>query len=1227
MKKQSLQLLLILLVLFLGFSGYAKSSEAGINAIDTGDSIIFDLSKVVIKNGYIEISISVSSDNDISALDFSIQFNESKLKFDTLINHTSYVDDLSYYNPATKFLRFTSNSLVNYELKKPLLTLRFLSDSLSIGKHDFYSHKGYLNGDACSLVFLDSLDKPAIPKNVRPANSIKEHLACGSQHTVALRIDGQVWTWGNNTSGQLGDNSGNQSNVPVQVKGLSNTGFLTNAIAVAAGAEHSLAILCDGSIVAWGSNSSGQLGNGTNNPGLYPVLVKGLPAGVGAFSIAAGDLHSIAVLEDGTVWAWGENSDGQLGTNSTTGTLTAVQVHGVGDVDFLSNAFEVAAGAAHNLVLMKDGTVRAFGKSNRGQTGNGFMGGNELTPIKVQGVGQAGFLSNVISLDGGNSHSIAVLSDGSVKAWGDNRNGQLGDGTTMDKPVPIHVPGLSKVRSAAAGHEFSIVVLRDGTSRAWGNNSSGQLGNNTKGNSLSTPVIVHGIANVDSLTDAIAVAAGKEFSAVILDGGTSGVYCATGNNLSGQLGDNTLISKSFPVHIFGTLTAGLLVTSFTPVNGTAICSSGNITFTNTGSTGGTKTYFWNFGLGATPQTSTSSNPVSVKYTGTGVKTVSLIIADGPSCYGNRVDTVTQSINIISGADASFTSSPPVCEGQGINFYNAGSTGIGVTHNWNFGGGNLNSNDENPTGIIYATSGAYTVTHTVNVPTCAINDIKTITVTINPTPVVSFTSSGTACVSSTFNFFSKGTAGSGITYAWEFGAGASQVSSVVQNPGGVFYAMAGTKIINLTVKNQFGCANSITDSLDIKATPVAEFVSSTASSVCSGTPVDFLYTGDSANVSCLWSFGTGASPPTANTKNPTGILYPTAGFKNVQLTVTNDSTKCSVTLGKIFTIQSRPVADAGKDIVICGNKSKTIGITGIAGNKYNWFPESGLDNPASAEPLVSSVASANQYIVTVTNLSTQCFSTDTVLVKTSVRIRAGSDVAICRNTEVMIGDSLNIGQTYLWTPSKGLDNPAVASPVASPDSTTTYTLTVSGVGCAPVSDRVTVQVHQLPLAFAGHSKKLAKGETVQLQATGGESYVWSPATGLNNSSVANPIATPEINTRYQVLVTDIFGCEDTGSVTLIVNTPSYWTPSAFTPNGMGRNDVFFVRGDGIKDFECIVFDSSGEAVFSSRNINVGWDGKKQLTGEDMPEGAYVFFVKGTKTDGTLINDRGLVNLIR
>jgi alpha-tubulin suppressor-like RCC1 family protein len=195
-------------------------------------------------------------------------------------------------------------------------------------------------------------------------------IAAGFGQTVALKSDGTVWTWGDNSSGQLGDGSATSSNIPVQVRGLSgiSTGMV---IAVAAGYDHTVALKNDGTVWAWGNNKNGQLGNGNSTPSKTPVQVSGLST---VTAVAAGFSHTVALKSDGTVWTWGNNSKGQLGSGLTNGvpvdSATPVQVSG------LSGAMDIAAGYEDSVALKAaangDGTVWAWGSNSYGQFGNGL---------------------------------------------------------------------------------------------------------------------------------------------------------------------------------------------------------------------------------------------------------------------------------------------------------------------------------------------------------------------------------------------------------------------------------------------------------------------------------------------------------------------------------------------------------------------------------------------------------------------------------------------------------------------------------------------------------------------------------------------------------------------------------------------------------------------------------------------------------------------------------------
>jgi alpha-tubulin suppressor-like RCC1 family protein/pimeloyl-ACP methyl ester carboxylesterase len=345
--------------------------------------------------------------------------------------------------------------------------------------------------------------------------------AAGSYHTVAVKSDGTVWAWGNNGYGQLGDGSTTDRLTPVQVPGL------TGVVSLAAGDAHTVAVKSDGTVWAWGYNASGQLGNGSTTNRLIPVQVPGL---TGVVRAAAGKYHTVAVKSDGTVWAWGFNSYGQLGDGSRTDRLTPVHVPG------LTGVVSVAAGIDHTVALKSDGTVWAWGHNGFGVLGDGSMT-DRLTPVQVSG------LTGAVSVATGfYKYTVAVKSDGTVWAWGFNGAGQLGDGSTTDRPTPVQVSGLASVVSVAAGIDHTVAVKSDGTVWAWGGNAVGQVGDGSTTNRL-TPVQVPG------LTGVVSAAAGSYHTVAVKSDGT---VWAWGYNRFGQLGNGSTPDNTFaPVHVPG----------------------------------------------------------------------------------------------------------------------------------------------------------------------------------------------------------------------------------------------------------------------------------------------------------------------------------------------------------------------------------------------------------------------------------------------------------------------------------------------------------------------------------------------------------------------------------------------------------------------------------------------------------------------------------------------------
>ena len=289
------------------------------------------------------------------------------------------------------------------------------------------------------------------------------------------------------------------------------------------GGYHSIALKDDGTVWVWGNNDDGQLGDGTTNSRSLPVRVAKLSEVV---AVSNGVFHSLSLKSDGTVWAWGWNEYGQLGDGTTESRFVPVQVANLGD------AVALAAGEVHSLALKSDGTVWAWGDNFFGQLGDG-TDQNRLVAVLVTD------LVDVVAVAGGYYHSLALKSDGTVWAWGCNSNSELGIGTQAFRSPPGQVLNLNDVIAVAAGDDFSLALKSDGTVWAWGYNYSGQLGDSTV-ETRSTPV------QVENLTDVVAIAAGYLHSLALKSDGT---VWAWGNNYYGQLGDGTLTSRSSAVQV------------------------------------------------------------------------------------------------------------------------------------------------------------------------------------------------------------------------------------------------------------------------------------------------------------------------------------------------------------------------------------------------------------------------------------------------------------------------------------------------------------------------------------------------------------------------------------------------------------------------------------------------------------------------------------------------------
>ena len=449
-------------------------------------------------------------------------------------------------------------------------------------------------------------DKNA-PVDVNNLRSSVALLAAGGWHTCALTITGEVKCWGANLFGQLGDGATDNKNDPVDVSGLGS-----NVIALTAGEFHTCAVTTTGGAKCWGYNQSGQLGDGTKNDKGTAVDVSGLSSGIA--DLAAGDFHTCALTTTGGVKCWGDNLYGQLGNGITGGQKTTpVDVNGLS-----SGVTAISNGAYHTCALMITKEVKCWGRNGSGQLGdNSTIEKN--TPTIVSALG-----SDIAALNAGAFYTCALTTTGGVKCWGNNSYGQLGDGTTSEKYIPVAVSGLSSgVRSISAGKEHTCALTTEGIVKCWGYNDIGQLGNGITGNNT-TPVDTVGLNS-----GVTAILTGGNHACALTTVG--GVTCWGLNNF-GQLGDATYENKNTPVDVSGlssgitAFTAGWGHTCVLMTIGSAKCWGDNRSGQLGDATNQIKT---------TPTDINSLGSAVTKIDAGGEHTCALTNASGVKCWGNN----------------------------------------------------------------------------------------------------------------------------------------------------------------------------------------------------------------------------------------------------------------------------------------------------------------------------------------------------------------------------------------------------------------------------------------------------------------------------------------------------------------------------------------------------------------------------------------------------------------
>ncbi len=669
----------------------------------------------------------------------------------------------------------------------------------------------------------------------------------------------------------------------------------------------------------------------------------------------------------------------------------------------------------------------------------------------------------------------------------------------------------------------------------------------------------------------------------------------TGNNSICSGGQSTLTASGGGTYSWntGSTTASITVNPTTTTSYTVTVTNGNCTATDTFTISvfniPTATVTGNLNICTGGQTQLTASGGNTYSWSTGATTASILVSPTTSTTytvtvsnGNCSSTTTTTVVVQAMQISCFSPTPTICVGDTAILQASG----GTSYLWNTG--------DTLSGIIVSptTTTTYTVTVTNNVCTSS----ATVTVTVNALPIVSITGPTQICIGSSATL----TAAGASAYLWNTSA---TTASIIVNP-------IITTIYSVTGNNG-ACADTAMYTIVVNPLPV---LTTTGGSVCLGDSIQISVSG--AN---LYSWTPATSLSASSTANPTAFPSTTTTY-----TITGtDVNGCMGTATVTVIVNALPVINVTPPITsVCQSASVTLNASGATG--YVWSPATSLSsstgNSVSATPVT-----ATTYIVTGTDVngcSATAIATVSIDQPPFISIQGGG--SICEGESITL--NANGSGVLTWSTTQTGNNITV-----SPLQTTSYSVTTSN-NCGVATATATVTVLPLPTANAGIDVTILGGDQTQLNATGGGTYQWTPPDFLSCTNCQNPIASPTSTTTYYVEVTGSNGCRATDYVIITVEDicgteGMAWFPNAFTPDGNHLNDQYVVVGEGITEFNLMIFDRWGKMIFHTKDPLKGWTGEYE--GEIVQEDVYVWIAeyKSTCSQGRLIRRTGHVSVIR
>jgi gliding motility-associated-like protein len=563
-----------------------------------------------------------------------------------------------------------------------------------------------------------------------------------------------------------------------------------------------------------------------------------------------------------------------------------------------------------------------------------------------------------------------------------------------------------------------------------------------------------------------------------------------------------------------------------------------------------------------------------------------------------------------------------CDDFNVGFANQTPTSLIYSWHWDFGiPGMLNdtSNTEAPS-FTYPDTGIYIIKLVVN-PGDPCSDSATMQIGLYPGFFPDFVSSG-ICVTKPTSFTDATTTVYGVVNGWRWDFGEPTVSndtSRLRNP--VYsYPTVGVKNAQLIVQSSKGCIDTVTKAITIiDKPPITLPFRDTL--ICN---IDTLQL-SAAGSGGVFSWTPNYNIILANTANP--LVFPKT---TTWYTVLLDDNGCVNTDSIRVRVTDRVILTVRPDTTYCAGDGVQLYAT-TNGLQFSWTPNVSLSDPNIINPIANPPATTTYQLTAKVG---KCSSTDdvTVFPVPYPLVDAGPDVSICYNSSVQLNATV-VASSYFWRPQGSLSSPDILNPIAHPASTTKYILTATDVlGCPkPSFDTVVVTVLPKVKASAGRDTMIVFGQPLQLNASGGENYLWTPSDYLNNTGISNPVArisSPFDSIRYKVFVTDQLGCLDSATILVKIfrTNPQIFVPTGFTPNGDGRNDVLKPIAVGIERIEYFrVYNRWGQLVFSTTVNGQGWNG--EIGGKPQTTNTYVWLVKGVDYTGKPVFQKGTATLIR